>query len=263
MFTEGTSIVVVNYRTPDDLARFLESYHKSVRLPSDPELIIVNVDPEQRDLDIAEHGGFSQHIVAQENVGYARACNQAARQTSREILAFFNADTQLYPGVIEECTAALLAHDGWGILGPRQVNERGQIVHAGILGTGAKPELRGWLQPDRGQFSEINEDAVSVSGSAYFVKRRVWDELTQCELYRDVAPDATGAFLPTRHYYEETACSYHARAHEWKVVYYGPAVLQHSWHKASPVGGYTENVLMPESRELFRNFCDHHQIEHD
>jgi GT2 family glycosyltransferase len=137
------------------------------------------------------------------------------------------------------------------------------ITHAGIFGTNDKPALRGWKRPDDGQFDEIRDDALSVSGSAYFIKRLCWDELTNCSKYRKIAPDAVGAFLPTPHYYEETFCSYHAREHGWKVVYDGETSMVHKWHKASPVGGVAEKKHMPESRKMFRAACDMHGITHD
>lgn len=257
IFTEGTSVVVVNYRTPHDLAAFIESYKTAV--PAKTELIIVNVEPTDADLSVAEAAPYAQHIVAETNVGYAKACNRAARQTSREVIAFFNADTRLSVGLVDVCSSALVTHEDWGVLGPRQVNLRNQITHAGILGTNEQPTLRGWLDTDRGQYSDVCENAVSVSGSAYFVKRRVWDELAQCELYREVAPRAEGAFLPTQHYYEETWCSYHARSHGWKVVYFGTIAMTHLWHQASVVGGWAE-AQMTESQEFFRKACSHHEI---
>jgi hypothetical protein len=101
-----------------------------------------------------------------------------------------------------------------------------------------------------------------VSGSAYFIKRKVWDFLTECPTYREVAPKARGAFLPTSHYFEETFCSYHAQAHGWKVMYYGPVVIRHEWHQASPVGGWAERQF-PVSQKYFREACGRHGIPCD
>jgi hypothetical protein len=105
-------------------------------------------------------------------------------------------------------------------------------------------------------------EAVTVSGSAFFVKRSVWRELTYCPLFTDVVPDAVGAMLPTPHYYEETWVSWHAWGHGYKVVYYGPVVVGHKWHRASPIGGFADQV-MAVSREMFRAACDHHGLSHD
>lgn len=261
----GLDIVVVNYRTPDDLESWVNSFLKHE--PTYPyDLWIANVEP--RDWD-QRHGRFMHDLVPHAtyvefptNVGYATAVNRCLEEGSRSVVLAMNADTRITPGVLDECYEKLLSRPDWGVLGPRSTDELLRITHAGIFGTHEQPQLRGWLQKDRGQFSELRDDAVSVSGSAYFCKRHVWQELTDCPIYQSVAEGAEGAFLPTTHYYEETACSYHAVAHGYKVVYDGEDHLVHIWHRASPVGGWAEQQ-MGASREFFRVFCDAHGIPHD
>ena len=90
----------------------------------------------------------------------------------------------------------------------------------------------------------------------------MWDELTMCLYYINVFPEAEGAFLPCQHYYGETGCSYHAWAHDYKVVYYGKANCVHKWHRASAVG-QIEKETMSADQALFRKFCDEHSIPRD
>lgn len=251
--------VVVNYQTPDDLEGFLASWQAFA--PPESHLTIFNVCPTDRDDAIAEASTADRIHRSDKNIGYARACNFAAQGGRSEYLAFFNADTRIRPGVLFQCLLAFQADPTWAIIGPKQVDEAGRITHGGIFGTLNHPEHRGWMAQDNDNFSDVRE-AVSVSGSAYFIRRSVWDELTHCPLYREVAPYARGAFLPTRHYYEETFCSYHAQAHGHKVIYFGAARMIHKWHRASPVGGEVD-ATMGEARQYFREACDHHGINHD
>lgn len=261
----GLDVVVVNYKTPDDLEEFLRSFDMwNDRLPP-TYLWIVNVENDPESDRVARNymrfGRNATYLSHPMNVGFAQAVNDAAARGQREMIAIFNADTILTPGLLEDCWARLNWDEEHGILGPRQVDERGRITHAGIFGTLEKPQHRGWLRPNSKEYADT-QTAVSVSGSAYFIKRTVWDELTECPIYQEIAPKAEGAFLPTPHYYEETWCSYHAQAHGHKVLYFGGAEMVHKWHKASPVGGEADR-FMPESRELFRNACDRHNIPHD
>jgi GT2 family glycosyltransferase len=266
-------MVCVNYRTPDDLARFCYSV-----LAAPPQidwhLTAVNVAFQPADsFTLARIGerfaetGLEKHFTGLnllDNVGYGRACNLAASRADpweHEFLAFFNADVVLPAGAIDECVAAMQANPEWGVLGPRQVNSAGRMTHAGIFGTLDRPQHRAWHLLNRDEYGDIRQ-AVTVSGSAYFIRRNLWDYLTDCLLYREVAPDAKGAFLPTSHYYEESWCSYHAQAHGWKVMYYGPVTIIHEWHKASPVGGWAEKQF-PISQRYFREACDKHRIPHD
>lgn len=258
----GVNIVVVNYKTPGDLRRFCDSVARFE--PTVPwTLTVVNVCPEQEDLEVARwaHSWGATTVAWKDNVGYARACNAAALTTAMPVLALFNADIILTAGAIDECVAALSEHPTWGVLGPRQVDDDGRMTHGGIFGTHARPEFRGWRLHDQVAYTDVRE-AVTVSGSAYFVKRRAWEQLTACPLYQQAAPGAEGAFLPTPHYFEETFCSYHAHAHGWQVMYFGPVKIVHRWHKASPVGGWAEQQF-PVSQSIFRVACDVHEIEHD
>jgi GT2 family glycosyltransferase len=254
-------IAVVNYRTPNDLAAFLASLN---RYPPNTSATLTVVDvgtDEPQPSSVAWTGGSGRRYTTNDNIGYARACNLAAEDGTGDVIAFFNADVELTADSLDICHDALLAGPDWGVLGPCQIDRQHRIRHAGIFGTNTAPVHRGWCEQYHGQYREACE-AVTVSGSAYFVKRQVWSELSKCRRYRAVAPDARGAFLPTSHYYEETYCSYHAREHGYRVMYYGPVTMIHKWHQASPVGGWAE-LQMPTSREYFRRACAHHGIACD
>lgn len=254
-------LVVVNYRTPHDLDRFVASLN---RFPPSGDVTLTIVDVASTNIEPATvewTRGEARRIAVADNIGYARACNLAAEAATADVIGFFNADIEVTANALDFCEAALIAHDDWGALGPCQIDDHNRVRHAGIFGTPTAPVHRGWNETYRGQYADVTE-AVTVSGSAYFIKRTVWDELTACPLYRDIAPEATGAFLPTSHYYEETYCSYHCWEHGHRVIYYGPITIVHKWHRASPVGGWAEQQ-MPISRELFRKACAHHGIACD
>jgi GT2 family glycosyltransferase len=268
-------MVCVNYRTPADVLAFCDSVIKFP--PTTPwKLVIVNVEAQAADMDafseaqrrFRERGYGHQHVVcydATDNIGYARACNYAAWWASAwedfDYLAFFNADVTLTEGAIDDCTAAFGSHPDWAVLGPRQIDSKGRVTHAGIFGTMERPKHRAFKTQAYGQYTDV-VPAVTVSGAAYFIRRDVWDALTDCEIYQRSAPGAVGAFLPTPHYYEESFCSYHALSHGFTVMYYGPVTIYHEWHQASPVGGWAEQQF-PISREIFRKACDDHVIPHD
>lgn len=251
----GIDLIVVNYRTPDDLRGFLDSLRSHP--PTVPwSLAIANVCPTRDDGEAAREFELPyDYIHFSQNVGYARAVNLAAQFGGRETIAIFNADTKLLNNVADECHRVLQSREDWGILGPRQIDSQGRITHGGFI-----PYERGFHTDGlHSAFSDVRTDATTVSGSAYFIKRTVWDELTSCPTYREHCGESKGAFLPTQHYFEETWCSYHARAHGHKVVYYGPATMIHEWHKASRVGGPADRQLST-SREMFREACEAHGI---
>lgn len=259
----GLDVVVVNYRTPTDLGQFLASYQTHpCAWPG--ALTVVNVSPMQADLAVVARWQGTldiNHLSFTDNVGYARACNRGAQLVNGDTLALFNADVVLTADALTHCYEALAANPRWGVLGPRQVNATGRLVSGGVFGSNQAPQMRAWNERDVGQCSDVRS-AITVSGSAYFVRRDAWKLLADCRRYREAAPDADGAFLPTPHYYEETFCSYHARSHGLDVIFYGPVCITHLWHRASPIGGEADR-LMSTSREIFRRACDAHGIDRD
>lgn len=254
----GINLVIVNYRTPYDLGHCLASLDK--HRPTVPwRVVVVNVDGLDEDADVRTHWqtkmrGHMSFVDFRENVGYGTAVNAGAYQHFLDTLGIFNADVRFTEGVIDECFEALHSREDWAVLGPRQIDDHNRITAGGHFGP---HNDRGFHQPNGAAYGDIRDDATTVSGSAYFIKRAVWDELTACPDYQWA--EADGAFLPTRHYYEETWCSYHAIAHGYKCVYYGPATMIHLWHRASKVG--TVERFVTDSRNKFEQACLQHKIE--
>lgn len=269
MMPYSLDAIVVNYRTLFDLEGFISSY--AAHPPNCwNTLWVVNVDSTDQDdkqiLASLSDANFCyrtswHYIPTISNVGYATSVNTAAFSGEHDYIAAFNADTRITAGVLDACLEAMEEDAGIGALGPKQVDDLDRLTHAGIVGTNDDPRFRCWLDFDRGQFDDVI-DAVTVSGSAYFTRREVWEELANCPIYRELYPEVNGAFLPTKHYYEETWYSYHARAHGWRVVYFGAAKMIHRWHQASPIGGWAEQQ-QEASRRQFREACDAHRIAHD
>ena len=252
-------VVVVNYHNEDYLEAFIHSYVQNMWQGC--TLTVVDVETNEVFKPFKQTYSDVRLIATPENIGYARACNLGAALGEGRVILLANADTLLTSG-LRACYEALVERDDWGILGPRQVNEQHRITAGGIFGTEHSIGQRGWNDVDTGQYSDVREDAKSVSGSLYFIKRDLWNELTNCQYMQEMFPGIEGAFIPTRHYYEETCCSYHARHHGYKVVYYGPVVMFHYWHKASNIGGFAETQVEP-SKALMRQFLDSHGIAHE
>lgn len=257
-------ICVVSYNTVDKLKRFLETINES--------------DPSLWKLYVADNGstdGSQQFIqdnletynITQgfynENIGFAAACNNLASIGNSEIVGLFNADVWMVPDHIKYILDCFADNPNMDIMGPKQRNERHQIVHAGIFGSMTAPAHRGWKEfdPDDQKYRD-RQQCLTVSGSAYLIRRSTWNSLTACPIYQE-GFEANGAFLPTNHYFEETFCSYHAHSHGYEVWYDGiiPS-MGHSWHASSEIGG-SADLQFASSQQMFRSACDQHDIPHD
>lgn len=262
-------VVVCNYRTPEDLAAFCTSVGEQRQDVG--SFVIVNNAPRAIDVSTAEEMADQHDAIVvnnAENLGYARAMNAAAEGLTSEVLALFNADVIAPSGSISAMETFLRRYPEVGIAGPRQVDKQNRITHGGVIGTNRRPVHRGWHQQDRGQYNDIMIGTVTVSGAAYFVKRECWDELTACPTYQATCERLTeeralGAFLPTRHYYEETFCSLHAKVHDWSNAYVGKVKMTHLWHQASPLGHRGADRHIGKSREIYRAACDDHGISRE
>lgn len=267
-FRNGIDIIVVNYKSPQDLAGFLQSVLDCP--PDGPwSLHVAQVAPGVDDVSVFQQyreeppfRGRIDYLMFSDNVGYARAVNLISNRCVRETMAIFNADTRLKENVLNECHNVLHSKPEWGVLGPRQIDDEGRVTAAGIFGANDRPKDRAFHRNNSDEYGDVRDDAVTVSGSAYFIKQSVWQELTNCPLYRKAHPGARGAFLPTPLYYEETFCSYHAREHGHKVVYNGQSTMVHRWRKAPRTRG-SDGLRVQIAKQMFRRACDVHGIQHD
>lgn len=263
----GLTSIVTNYRTPQDLEEFLASFAAYPALDQ-ARLVVVNVEPGPADLAVVER--WRERIPDMgaisfaDNVGYARACNRAASiDPNGDVLAFFNADVVLRPDALTECYEAIQENRHWGALGPRQVDQHNRITASGVYGPPTQPAFAAWLDQDQGQCSAVRDDALTVSGSAYFIRRSVWELMTACPAYQAADPGSEGGFLQTPHYWEETFLSGHLRFHGYKIGFLGSTVIVHKWHRASPHGGLGADRHMSASRAIYRAACDAHQMAHE
>jgi GT2 family glycosyltransferase len=251
----AVDVVVVNYHTELLLTDFVDSYDEFKF--DGCTLTVIDVEGTEAEPPVPRNR-MDHYQAFRMNVGYGAACNVGALKGTNDVILLANADTLLTSG-FQQCYNELVEHKDWAVLGPRQVDGENRITAGGIFGSNRAPQQRGWNQNDVGQFSDIRPDAVTVSGALYFIKRAVWRELTDCEEFQKAQPDSRGAFLETPHYFEETFCSLHARAHGYNITYYGPVVMPHFWHKASAHGGWADRQFNV-SQQMHREACALHGI---
>jgi GT2 family glycosyltransferase len=251
------SVIVVNYRTPDLLTAFVESYHKYLYNYTETELIIVDVDPLESQGHLAYWDDEQYYEIAY-NCGYAYACNYGASKAYARNYAFFNADTRFVDDeCMDICVDYLDEHDDVAVVGPLQYNDiTNKVTNAGIFGPPEKPYHRGWMSRDIDHYTDIQE-CHSVNGSAYFTKSKIWNEMTRCERFQQINPGNIGAFLATPLYYEEEFYSQHVQAHGYKVVYNGTARMVHLWNSSPPA---QQSEKMIESQKIYREACKVHDI---
>lgn len=189
-----------------------------------------------------------------ENVGYNRAINRLGTLGHHPVIGCLNADVILTPTAIPELVVAVTENDDWGIVGPRQIDRHGRLTAGGIFGTDTQPRHRGW-KALRG-FNDVRDDAIYAAGSAVFLRRAVWNELTACLTYQNACPEP-GPWLDTEHFYGDAWLSLHARAHDYKVVYLGSTTITHL------LGAKMNKTRDRADKERFRDAANAHGLDHE
>lgn len=259
-------LLVVNYNSSSYLDRWIHDLWYSVKGPRNWRIYLAdNGSTDQSKAWLNAHEDLFDKVWYNDNIGYAKAINQMAAATSSDILAACNADIAMTDSNLKEIEQAFIDNPNIAVLGPKQRSYNGLITHAGIFGTLEAPKHRAFRSPD--PTDTLYRDmlpVVTVSGAAYFTRRDVWNQLTECPLYKQVTPEAKGAFLETFHYWDETYYSYHCHAHAHEVWYWGPVSIIHDWHGSSTIGSEVDqagNII--KSKTLFQHACDVHGIPHD
>lgn len=263
----GVDIVVVNYRTPHDLAALLHSIDQHPPI-SDYSLVIVNVTPDAQSTIIAEetvHQGrtldrnrsSAQIVTFNTNVGYNRAANAGGALGTHQYIAVLNADVVVPDQGFDMCRLALRLHPEVGLLGPRQIDDQRRLTAAGIF----NDKHRGWRELDTGQYQDTRLDASMIAGSIVFQRRTVWELLTQCDATYASDRAGPGPWLETaRHYFGDKWLAAHCQAHGWSCCYFGQSTWTHKWHQASKVGGYGEQNMKHDEDQYLQALSIHQSL---
>ena len=97
------------------------------------ELIVVdNASSDETPQLLATLGGDVQVIRNEENLGFAKACNQGARAAVGSLLLFLNNDTEPRPGWLEAMVQAMDSAPDVQVVGNKLLYPNGTIQHAGV-----------------------------------------------------------------------------------------------------------------------------------
>ncbi len=116
------SIIIVNWNTLDMLAQCLASVYAH---PPEGEFEVLVVDnASSDDSALMVRAQFSQVRLIQntENVGFARANNQAIQESLGRYVLLLNPDTKILPGALQILIDFIEAHPEAGAIGPMILN---------------------------------------------------------------------------------------------------------------------------------------------
>ncbi len=121
------SILIVNFYSSAFLNTCLESIQQNVKKGT-LEIIVVNNSVGDTGFPaLIERFPQARFLNNGHNVGFAKACNQAARLANGDHFLFLNPDIVLTPNTIELMSEYLANHPEAGAIGPKVLNTDGSL----------------------------------------------------------------------------------------------------------------------------------------
>jgi GT2 family glycosyltransferase len=124
------TIAIVSWNTRELLARCLESLAPEVDRGRAEVWVVDNASEDGSPDLVSERFDWVHLIASSENLGFGRAINLVARQTSSDWLATANADIALRPGALEVMLEAGERDPGAGVIAPRLALPNGETQHS-------------------------------------------------------------------------------------------------------------------------------------
>jgi hypothetical protein len=190
--TPDVSILIVSFNTRELTLACLDSIRRHAGGVEHEVLVIDNHSDDGSAAAIATAFPRVRLTALDENVGFARANNLAAREARGRWLLLLNPDTLLLAGSLQNLMAFAAARPGNRIFGGRTLFADGTLNPTSCwkapsawsmfcLGTGLASVFRRsfWLDPESmGRWARDSEREVDiVSGCLLLIRRDLWDEL--------------------------------------------------------------------------------------
>lgn len=209
------SVIIPTYGQVDYTLRCLASIAAN---PPGCSIEVLVVDDASGDPDVARLrlvAGITL-VERQENLGFLRSCNDAARLAKGEALFLLNNDTEVMPGAIDALWQLLQARPDAGMVGSRLLYPDGVQQEAGgiIWRDGSGWNYGNRDDPRKPDYNYVRE-VDYISGAAIMLPRARWDEMTGFD----------DAFAPA--YCEDSDLAFRLRRAGWKVLYQPKSIIIH------------------------------------
>jgi GT2 family glycosyltransferase len=219
--SKDLTICIVNWNTSDLLRDCLNSIFNNTWNAS-LEVIVVDNDSADSSVEMLKREFPQVNLIANhENVGFARANNQAIKQSHGKYILLLNSDTVVLPDSLDSMVSFMKSHPETGMVGCKLVNTDGSTQRSSWQGF---PSLQSavvnafylWrLLPNH---SWVHSSEVSIS--EHQSELEVDHLLGACMLVRREVIDSVGGmddqyFL----FLEETEWCYRIKKKGWSIYY--------------------------------------------
>jgi GT2 family glycosyltransferase len=172
------SVIIPVYGGLATLENCLRSLAASVNGAPSFEVVVIDDHPDDPVVRSLPESAGLRKIFNNENIGFLRSCNAAAKRARGKTLCFLNSDTIVTDGWLATLLATLDDSPEIGVVGPLMLNGDGTIQDAGWVMT-----CDGWGYPiGRGAASEdcrfaFRRDVDAVTGACFLTPTWLFKEL--------------------------------------------------------------------------------------
>jgi N-acetylglucosaminyl-diphospho-decaprenol L-rhamnosyltransferase len=190
------SVCIVNWNCREHLRQCLESLHRQAQGVRLETIVVDNASTDGAADMVAQEFPEVQLVRNDDNVGFSRGNNQAARRARGEFVFFLNNDTLVPPGTLAKLVAYLQGHPEVSLVGPLLRDGTGKVqtsfrqrptvsvwLHrtwllrwTGLFRGAYRRYRRQTFDPTQGQATEVLMGAAMLLRRATFQTMGGWDE---------------------------------------------------------------------------------------
>ncbi len=223
------SIVIVSYNTRDMLRACLTALPTATEDICSEVWVVDNHSPDDSAGMVAAEFPHVKLIANADNPGFARANNQALRQSKGRHVVILNPDTEAEPESLTRMVGYLDTHPDVGAVGPKLLNTDGSLQHNGrpfptpwreFIGHSGLRRLNRRAYDRNYEYGREDFDETwetdQVSGACMMVPHAIMDKVGMLD---------EDFFM----FYEEIEWCWRIRKAGYKVVYLPEARIVHHW----------------------------------
>jgi GT2 family glycosyltransferase len=186
------SILVISYNTRDLTLACLDSVFKETRQVTFEVILLDNASADGSADAVAERYRQVRLIRSNQNLGFAKGNNVAAREARGEYLLLLNSDTLILDGAVDKVMSFARSHPETGIVGGRTYFGDGSLNPTSChgrptpwsllcMGLGLSSMFRGSRLFDPESIGGWKRDSVrevdAVTGCFFLIRRSLWELL--------------------------------------------------------------------------------------
>lgn len=184
-----TSVIIVSWNVRELLRVCLKALERERRVSQIEVIVVDNASLDNTATLVRQEFPWVKFIAQPTNLGFAKACNQAAKLATGRYFVFLNPDTEVSAGFFNDLEREFARHARVGILGGHLLRPDGST----------QPSVRGlptpwpmvletlkllqrfpWLAPSYLRLSfnyETSQFVEQVMGACFAVRRETWEQL--------------------------------------------------------------------------------------